>query len=205
MLANLWRALRFDAERSRAELYDDLTRFATELRARRPAEALAIADSASHPLFRQLGALVVRQYSPQAIEDTSSTAVFVMVSGLKKSEDVLATLARVAPATGLVGTVMGLISLLKDLSDFSKIGPSMALALLCTLYGLVLANALYTPLARMLHSLMSTSVEEARLLTRGLTLIAEGQPVSDVRRLFEVVAVGEAESAPSPNIALGGQ
>lgn len=203
-LKNLWRAMRFNAHRSRAELYDGLTRFAAELRGRRPAEALQIADSASHPLFRQLGPLVVRQYEPQAIEDTSSTAVFVLVSTLKRSEDVLLTLARVAPATGLVGTVMGLITLLKDLSNFNQLGPSMALALLCTLYGLVLANAVYTPLAKVVHNLMSMQVEEARLLTRGLVLVAENKPLSDVRKLFESTLGGQGEAPPSVDVALGG-
>lgn len=203
-LKNLWRAARFNADRSRGELYDSLTRFASELRSRRPAEALSIADNASHPLFRQLGPLVVRQYESQAIEDTSSTAVYVMVSTLKKSEDVFLTLSRVAPATGLVGTVMGLISLLKDMSNFNQIGPSMALALLCTLYGLVLANAVYQPLARMVHSLMAAQLEEARLLTRGLVLVAENKPLSDVRKLFTSALTGEGEAAVAPDIALGG-
>jgi chemotaxis protein MotA len=182
----LWRASRFSAARSRAQLYDALTQFAAEVRQHRPARALDVASSAPHDVLRQLAPLVVRQYSPADIESTASTAIFCLTSGMKRSEDVLGTLARVAPATGLVGTVLGLIALLKDLSRFDQLGPSMALALLCTLYGLLLANAIYQPLARAIHSHMLVSVEEARLITRAMVLIREDKPLADVRKLFEL-------------------
>jgi chemotaxis protein MotA len=81
---------------------------------------------------------------------------------------------------------------LRDLSNFTQLGPSMALALLCTLYGLVLANALYQPLGRMVHAHSLASSEDARLLTRALALLAEGKPIADVRNLFEAPAADGA-------------
>jgi len=169
---------------------------------RHPASALAraggalrgpvAAESSEHPLFRQLAPLVVRQYAAGEIERTAGAAAYCLSSSLKRSEDVLTSLARVAPAMGLVGTTLGLIGLLRDLSNFTQLGPSMALALLCTLYGLVLANGLYQPLARMVHAHSLTCAEDARLLTRALALLAEGKPVADVRNLFEATA-GQAE------------
>jgi chemotaxis protein MotA len=162
-----------------------VTRFASEFRRGRAAEALSIADASTHPLFRQLAPLVVRQYEPAEIEKTASAAAYVVTSSLKRSEDVLTSLARVAPAVGLIGTTLGLINLLRDLSNFTQLGPSMALALLCTLYGLVLANGLYQPLARMVHAHSLALAEQARLLTRALALLAAGKPIADVRNLFE--------------------
>src|SRR5205823_4545346 len=108
-----------------------------------------------------------------------------------------AGLARVAPATGLVGTTLGLIALLKDLRNFEQLGPSMALALLCTLYGLLLANGLYQPLARLLHVRAVAAQEEARLLTRALVLLGEGKPLADARALF-----GPQSAAPQPSLDL---
>jgi len=182
------RAVRRSPSRARAELYDELSRFAADHRRGRPAEALATADGSEHPLFRQLAPLVVRQYAAAEIERTAGAAAYCLSSALKRSEDVLTSLARVAPAMGLVGTTLGLIGLLRDLSNFTQLGPSMALALLCTLYGLVLANALYQPLARMVHAHSLASSEDARLLTRALALLAEGKPIADVRNLFEAPA-----------------
>lgn len=203
-LRSLWHALRFDPIRSRTALYEELNRFATEVRMRKPAEALAVAEHASHDLLRQLGPLVVRQYSSAALEETASAARFVQASNLKRSEDVFNTLAKVAPATGLVGTVLGLISLLKELSNFEQLGPSMALALLCTFYGLLLANGFYSPLARIIHTRMSVVVEESKLLTQALVLLTDGKPLSDLRKLFGVNGSTSSESDAPVSVALGG-
>lgn len=173
------------SDRARTELYDDLVRFAAEVRQKRLAAALNVAEEAAHPLLRQLAPLVVKQYSAASLEATAATATFCQVSTLRRSEEVLNTLARVSPAAGLIGTVLGMIALLKDLAKFDQLGPALALAMLCTLYGLLLANAVYQPLARGVRSYTTTLIEESKLLTRSLVLIGEGRSVADVRRLFE--------------------
>jgi chemotaxis protein MotA len=178
------RALRFSAAASRAALAEDLVKFGAELRRGKPAEALQAAQSSRHELLRMLAPLAVKQYSAEDLESTASAAAYARVSAIRRHEDVLTGLARVAPATGLVGTTLGLITLLKDLRNFEQLGPSMALALLCTLYGLVLANGLYQPLARLIHVRAVAAQEEARLLTRALVLLGEGKPLADVRALF---------------------
>jgi len=194
------RAMRFSAIRSRAILHDELSRFAAEVRRGRHGDALAIAEGAQHDLVRQLAPLVVKQYSPEELERTANAASAVLASSMRRSEDVLTSLARVAPAVGLVGTTLGLITLLKDLRNFDHLGPSMALALLCTLYGLVLANGLYQPLARLVHVHAVATLEEARLLSRALILVGEGKPLADVRALFGVEA---PEGAVRAEVALG--
>jgi len=196
----LWKAVRFSAAASRAILHEELSRFAAEVRRGRPGEALAIAEGAQHDLVRQLAPLVVKQYSPDDIERTAATASAVLASGIKRSEDVLTSLARVAPAVGLVGTTLGLIALLRDLKNFDHLGPSMALALLCTLYGLVLANGVYQPLARLVHVHAVATQEEARLLSRALILVGEGKPLADVRALFNIESGANVVRA---DVALG--
>jgi chemotaxis protein MotA len=57
----------------------------------------------------------------------------------------------IAPAMGLIGTLIGLVQMLGNLDDPSSIGPSMAVALLTTFYGAVLANMVFMPLAAKLE------------------------------------------------------
>ncbi len=71
---------------------------------------------------------------------------------------VLRKAAEISPAMGLIGTLVGLVQMLGNLSDPSTIGPSMAVALLTTFYGAVLANMVFTPLASKLER---NSSEEA--------------------------------------------
>lgn len=74
--------------------------------------------------------------------------------------NVLHRAAEVAPAMGLIGTLVGLVQMLGNLEDPSTIGPSMAVALLTTFYGAILANTVFAPLAGKLER---RSVEETLL------------------------------------------
>ena len=67
--------------------------------------------------------------------------------GRKVAVDYLRRAAIIAPALGLFGTVIGLIGVLKSLSDPSQIGPSMSLALMTTAYGAGMGSIIFTPLA----------------------------------------------------------
>src|SRR5262249_21178272 len=68
-----------------------------------------------------------------------------------KSASILRRAAEIAPAMGLIGTLVGLVQMLGYLDNPAKIGPAMALALLATLYGALLANLVFNPLASKLE------------------------------------------------------
>jgi len=68
-----------------------------------------------------------------------------------RSAGVLRRAGEVAPAMGLIGTLVGLVQMLGNLDDPSTIGPSMAVALLTTFYGAILANMVFNPLANKLE------------------------------------------------------
>jgi len=68
-----------------------------------------------------------------------------------KSTSVLRKMGEFAPAMGLIGTLIGLVQMLGNLDDPATIGPSMAVALLTTFYGAVLANMVFLPLAAKLE------------------------------------------------------
>ncbi len=76
----------------------------------------------------------------------------------QKSINVLRRMAELSPAMGLIGTLIGLVQMLGNLDDPGAIGPSMAVALLTTFYGAVLANMVFTPLA---NKLERNSTDEA--------------------------------------------
>jgi len=75
---------------------------------------------------------------------------------------VLRKAAEFAPAMGLIGTLIGLVQMLGNLDDPSTIGPAMAVALLTTFYGAVLANMVFSPMASKLER---NSAEESMVNT----------------------------------------
>lgn len=84
-------------------------------------------------------------------------------------------LADIAPAMGMIGTLIGLVAMLKNMEDPKSIGPSMAVALLTTLYGALLANLVASPIATKLKNRRDEEKLNRNLILDGIVGIADGQ------------------------------
>jgi chemotaxis protein MotA len=83
--------------------------------------------------------------------------------------------AALAPAYGMIGTLIGLIQMLKNLNDPSTLGPAMAVALITTLYGALMANALGGPIANKLKIYAERALLVKQLYAEGLLMILKGE------------------------------
>lgn len=92
----------------------------------------------------------------------------------KLGKSSLETAARYAPAFGMIGTLMGLIIMLGNMSNPDAIGPGMAVALLTTLYGAYIANAVCLPFADKLGYYSKRELEVREIIVRGLLSIQNG-------------------------------
>ncbi|GGO78419.1 flagellar motor protein PomA [Marinobacterium nitratireducens] len=81
----------------------------------------------------------------------------------------------VAPAMGMIGTLVGLVQMLSNMSDPKAIGPAMAVALLTTLYGAMIANMIALPIADKLALRKDQEALNQALVTDGLLAIQAGQ------------------------------
>ena len=79
-----------------------------------------------------------------------------------------------APAMGMIGTLVGLVQMLANMSDPASIGPSMAVALLTTLYGAVIANVFASPLAEKLILISDYEKLNKSLILESIAGIQEG-------------------------------
>jgi len=99
------------------------------------------------PFLGEALALVVDNYAAPEIEQALKIEVQAMLSRHRVSADILRRGGEVAPAMGLIGTLVGLVQMLSGLNTPANIGPAMAVAILATLYGAVLANMILLPFA----------------------------------------------------------
>ncbi len=79
------------------------------------------------------------------------------------------------PAWGMIGTLLGLVNMLNDMEDASKIGPSMAVALITTLYGSLIANWICSPFASKLKNNNNTEITLKTITIEGLLSIQAGE------------------------------
>ena len=92
----------------------------------------------------------------------------------KFGQDVLNAVATFAPAFGMIGTLIGLVQMLKSMDDPSQIGPGMAVALLTTLYGALVANAIAMPLSAKLKNRSNEEILQKQIMIEGVLAIQSG-------------------------------
>lgn len=93
----------------------------------------------------------------------------------REGKSILDQAARFAPAYGMIGTLLGLIMMLSDMSDPSGIGAGMAVALITTLYGAIAANVVFQPFAEKLGLLSKGEMNSMELIVRGVLAIQSGE------------------------------
>jgi chemotaxis protein MotA len=116
-------------------------------------------DSLKEQPFLYKGMLMIVDGTPsEEVETILRLDRNATIERHKKGASILRKAAEFAPAMGLIGTLIGLVQMLGNLEDPSTIGPAMAVALLTTFYGAVLANMVFSPMAAKLER---NSVAEA--------------------------------------------
>ncbi|MEM7646468.1 MAG: flagellar motor protein PomA [Pseudomonadota bacterium] len=91
--------------------------------------------------------MLVDGYDPQVIRDILTKERELTITRHQQGRKIFESLTDVAPAMGMIGTLIGLVQMLSNMKDPKSIGPAMAVALLTTLYGAVIANMIASPIA----------------------------------------------------------
>lgn len=166
--------------------------FTTKLPA--PADVIAQFKEFS-TIARRDGLLALEEKVEEITDDFTSRGLGLVIGGATKEEvemnleveisyiderhklgkKIIDGLGAAAPAFGMVGTLIGLVQMLRTLDDPSQIGGGMATALLTTLYGAVIANLFCIPLAGKLDARNKEEIMNRELILAGLLALTEGQ------------------------------
>lgn len=119
--------------------------------------------------------LSVDGLEPNSIREILGNEVVSIQDRHKIGSEIFTTLGTFAPALGMIGTLIGLVQMLKTMDDPSSIGPSMAVALLTTFYGAILANLFCLPVAGKLKTRSNQEMMMKELMTEGIISIAKGE------------------------------
>lgn len=118
--------------------------------------------------------LSVDGVEPLAIQDIMETEVDFSRERHQLGAEIFTTMGSFAPALGMIGTLIGLVQMLQSMDDPSSIGPAMAIALLTTFYGSVLANLVFMPIAGKLKTRSKEENLVKEMITQGLVALAKG-------------------------------
>lgn len=119
--------------------------------------------------------LIVDGTDPELVRSILETEIGCIEERHKNKAAFWDNLGLSGPAWGMIGTLIGLINMLKNLSDPSTIGPSMSVALITTFYGSVIANWLCTPVANKLKANSAEEIALKEVQVEGILSIQAGE------------------------------
>ena len=159
--------------------------------------ALEGQDIKNHFLAKGIG-LLVDSTPADIIESSLENELSLMKSRHENAALQYRSLAEIAPAMGMIGTLCGLVGMLQNMSDPKAIGPAMAIALLTTLYGALVANVIAKPIAEKLEGYSKDESENCELIMEGIRGIQNGM---NPRSMADLLAT---RLAPNDRAALEG-
>lgn len=138
--------------------------------------ALEEATEAIEDAFLKKGILlIVDGTDPELVRNILETELGFVESRHKDVQAVWSKLGELGPAWGMIGTLIGLVNMLGNLSDPNAIGPAMAVALLTTMYGSMMANIVCIPFANKLGVNSGEEIHMKSVMIEGLLSIQAGE------------------------------
>ena len=129
----------------------------------------------SNPFMAKGLQMAIDGQEPSEIEDILYTEMDKLSQRHAKGADLMAQVGTMAPAMGMIGTLVGLVLMLQNMSDPSSIGPSMAIALLTTFYGALVANIIALPMSAKLKSRSKDEILLHEIILTGIQSLVAGE------------------------------
>ena len=126
------------------------------------------------PFLKRALGFVVDGLDPAVTRDTLEAEVFAEYEEGAVGAKVFETAGGFAPTVGILGAVLGLIHVMENLNDPSKLGGGIATAFVATVYGVGIANLVFLPVANKLKRKLTLEKERKTLIAEGVLAIQEG-------------------------------
>jgi len=139
----------------------------------------------SDPFFIKGLQMLVDGQETEAIRDVMSLETQNLQDRHSTGKKILEFMGAAAPAFGMIGTLIGLIQMLSDLTDPSGIGSGMATALITTFYGAFAANLIFIPLSGKLGIYSKAETTAMEMIAEGVCAIAQGESPTAIREKMQ--------------------
>lgn len=135
----------------------------------------SITEEERDPFARKGLQLLIDGGEPEAIRATLEVELLMQEEKDINASKVFEAMGGYSPTIGIIGAVMGLIHVMGNLADPSKLGAGIATAFVATIYGVAAANMLFLPIAAKLKATIKAHSNQREMLLEGLTAIADGE------------------------------
>jgi chemotaxis protein MotA len=130
--------------------------------------------------------MLIDGQEPEAIREFLSMEIQYLQDRHSNGKKILEFMGSAAPAFGMIGTLIGLVQMLKNLNSPDQIGAGMAVALITTFYGAIAANLIFLPLAGKLGLYSKAETTTKEMIIEGICAIAQGDSPTVVREKLQI-------------------
>ncbi|MCF8024804.1 MAG: motility protein A [Desulfobacteraceae bacterium] len=156
-------------------LIEQLTEFAGKARKEGLLSLQSMAKQVEDPFLVKGLQMAADGHEPESLEHMMVREIDYIRERHESGAEIFASLGTYSPAIGMVGTLIGLVQMLQTMDDPSSIGPAMAIALLTTFYGSLLANVLFLPMSGKLKTRSQHEILKKELIVEGMNSILAGE------------------------------
>ena len=157
------------------QVVKDIINYATKARRNGLISLEQEAQSVRDPFIKKGISLVVDGIDPQKLRETLEADIMAYEDNTKHSVEFYEAAGGYAPTIGIIGAVLGLIHVMGNLSDTSKLGAGIAVAFVATIYGLIVANIICLPVGNKIKIRMKEEVLRRVMILEGLIAIQNGE------------------------------
>jgi chemotaxis protein MotA len=164
----------FSKTESVSEKVDEIIEFATQARKNGIVSLESRAASINDPFLKKALELAVDGIEPAKIRDIMELEIVLFEQNAEAEAKVYEAAGGYAPTIGIIGAVLGLIQVMKNLANIDEVGRGIAVAFVATVYGVASANIFFLPTASKLKARAHDVVRARELMLEGILGIAEG-------------------------------
>lgn len=177
-------------KREMDQISNQLTQLSASVRTEGMGVVARFKDQVRNPLFRDGLQLILSSFNADEIKHNLVAKINSRQSQFSHAQNLFESLSKLCPGMGLLGTIIGLVQMLSQLDDPKKIGPALAIALLSTLYGLVLGSVVYGPIAEKIMIHAEKIRELDLMILEGVLLLKEKKSNAHLRDVLNTYSSG---------------
>lgn len=186
-IVTLFNSLFKSQDQVQQEVIEILTRSSAMVRSDGIGSLAKVRGSVRYPLLNEGMALIINNFATQEIRHNLANKIKAKQTRFNLATNLFENISKLSPGVGMIGTLLGLIAMMANMKDPSQIGGGMALAMITTLYGLLLGTLFYGPCAEKIALEAEKSLEIDQMVLEGV-LSLKGKKSSmhmkDIMRTF---------------------
>jgi chemotaxis protein MotA len=195
----------FNQAKEMTNIANMLTQFSSAIRMEGMGVLAQGKNQVKNQLFREGITLILNSFTAEEIRHNLIAKINTRQNQYSHSANLFESLGKLCPGMGLVGTIIGLVQMLSNLTDPTKIGAGMAVSLLATLYGLILGTVIYTPMSEKITMYAEKTLQLDTMIMEGVLLLKEKKSHAHVRDVVNTYSHGKnSNQQPDPQGGQGG-